>query len=227
MGDKCDYFHVRTCPFWRKGTCNQGKKCMWLHREWKDNLELSKAAAAAAAQVEQPAGAQPASGTPKEKAKAKRRGSPKSGLPKSEMAVYIPPRLGKHSSLQAEGSTEEGRGSSRSALQSGQAQPRSATTTGKEDNSLCHGKAGESRSKGLGLGHESAVCQKVSPGIFTSYTMQIVSPGGNSKKDSTVVTLKLLPEYYHYYISADSTMDAHRDNGNGIGKRIPDIEAYM
>ena len=56
--------------------------------------------------------------------------------------------------------------------------------------------------------------------------MQIVYPGGN-EKNHTVVTLKLVPETYYYFISAGSTMDAHRDNESQITSRISDIDTHM
>lgn len=169
-GEKCDYYHVQTCTFWREGKCNQGDKCMWLHREWKDNLAM--ASPAAAAPEEQPTGTPSTSGTPKEKAKAKRRGSRKRTKPKGQLAVYVP-----------QSSTEEGDGCSRSALQSGEeGLSHSATTTGNEDNSQDHGTTVTSSSKGLGQGQMKVGNQKVIPGAFPSYKMQIVNPGGIPKR---------------------------------------------
>ena len=30
---KCDKWHVPVCVFWKKGNCNAGKNCIFLHRE--------------------------------------------------------------------------------------------------------------------------------------------------------------------------------------------------
>ena len=139
--------------------------------------------------------------------------------------MYIPQNFGEHqSSEQIKSRNEEGRKSkeilvgSRSALQMGSdvdriAQPDSTTPPGYEDGSLALiVKSEEQRSEGSESQLRSA-STRVSPGLFPSYSamdpkMQIVYPGGN-EKESTIVTLKLVPEIYYHCISANSTMDAY------------------
>ena len=73
---------------------------------------------------------------------------------------------------------------------------------------------------------------KISPGLFPSNPSnkktQIVHPGGKENaKNPTVVTLKLVPETYYYFISAGSTMHVQRDTSCSALKKIVDIDDLM